>query len=83
MYGSRRTASTSGRISHIPVNGTSMTGSGKLKARMYAMPMAVPGIARISVVSASIVLRPGARVRAMIHAIGTPTTRHRTSASPA
>ena len=36
------------------------------------MPMAVPGMARISVVSASIAPRPGARVRPMIQAIGTP-----------
>ena len=46
------------------------------------MPMAVPGIARISVVSASIVLRPGACVRARIHAMGTPTTRQMITASP-
>ena len=47
------------------------------------MPMAVPGIARISVVSASMVLRPGACVLVMIQAIGTPMTRHSTSARPA
>ena len=46
------------------------------------MPIAVPGMARISVVSASMVLRPGACVRAMIHAIGTPTTRQRITREP-
>src|SRR5512137_1736499 len=46
------------------------------------MPIAVPGMARISVVSASIVLLNGALVRPMIQAIGTPTTRQISTASP-
>jgi hypothetical protein len=46
------------------------------------MPMAVPGIARISVFSPSSTSRPGTRVRARIQARGTPTTMHSSTASP-
>ena len=46
------------------------------------MPTAVPGMASISVVSASIAPRPGAWVRPMIHAIGTPIAMHMNTAIP-
>ena len=46
------------------------------------MPMAVPGMARISVLRPSSVSRPGARVRARIQAIGTPSATQPTTASP-
>src|SRR3989442_797616 len=80
VYGSRRTASTIGRMIHRLVSGTPSHGSSTWKARMYAMPMAVPGTARISVLSPSSVSRPGSRVRARIHAIGTPTAMQITTA---
>ena len=46
------------------------------------MPMAVPGTARISVLSPSRTSRPGTRVRASSHAMGTPTTTQIVTASP-
>src|SRR5687767_7934274 len=49
---------------------------------MYAMPMAVPGTARMSVLRPSRASRPGSRVRARIHAMGTPMAMHRSTASP-
>ena len=61
MYGNRRMASTSGRMIHKPVSGRSITGRSKWNARMYAMPIAVPGIARISVLRPSSVGATGVR----------------------
>ena len=83
VYGSRRTASTIGRMIHRLVSGTPSHGSSTWKARMYAMPMAVPGTARISVLSPSSVSRPGRRVRARTQAIGTPMTMQSRTARPA
>ena len=82
MYGSRRTASTIGRMIQRLVSGTASHGSSTWKARMYAMPIAVPGTARMSVLSPSSVSRPGSRVRARIHATGTPIAMHSTTANP-
>ena len=54
VYGSRRTARTRGRITHIPVSGTSMKGSGKLnapslrRARRARFSRATPAAARPS-----------------------------------
>jgi hypothetical protein len=49
---------------------------------MYAMPIAVPGTARISVLMVSSAPRPGTVDRASSHAMGTPTPMQITTASP-
>ena len=54
---------------------------GVLKALMYAMPRAVPGRARTSVVRMSRMPLERIFVLAMIHAIGRPISMHRTTAS--
>ena len=46
------------------------------------MPIAVPGTARIKVLTASSAPRPGTEERASSHAIGTPTSTQITTASP-
>ncbi len=64
------------------VSPRSKPGRSKWNARMYAMPIAVPGMARISVLSASSAPRPGTVDRARSHAMGTPTPMQITTASP-
>src|SRR3989442_2136494 len=67
-------ARTSGRMIQKLVSPRSNPGGALWRARPYAVTMAVPGTARMRVLSPSRTSRPGTRVRASSHAIGTPTT---------
>ncbi|PYM21330.1 MAG: hypothetical protein DMD78_17980 [Candidatus Rokuibacteriota bacterium] len=82
VYGSRRMQSTSGITIQRLVSLKPTPGTSKWNARMYAMPMAVPGMARMSVFSPSRTSRPARRVRARIQAIGTPRATQPSTASP-